>query len=309
MKFSVEQWAPEFGAPVEGSGLHDQDVPVALDTEVAADDWTPVVPPSATSSPEVVLFVDGVRRIEARVWIATDSGTRAGICASYAAGVVQCDGHARVVDTRVERGLFTAAPGAEDIATRHARFDVRPAAGDDPETLSLALQARMCDLEVAVVRNTSDGEGLVIVDGPLTGRQDIPNAVGYVKSHHRSYLPSNLEPVVAQLAPGERTPVFVTQTSWSRFSWYLRLAAADGHPWAGVARCEVSAEIPAAQAIELANVTSAFLPGVSSRPHKDPRAPQNLYPIAGLERELRRRLGDREVIYRSLRVAARPLEA
>ena len=39
-------------------------------------------------------------------------------------------------------------------------------------------------------------------------------------------------------------------------------------------------------------------------PPKDPRAPQNLYPIAGLERELRRRLGDPALLYRSLRAAA-----
>jgi len=34
---------------------------------------------------------------------------------------------------------------------------------------------------------------------------------------------------------------------------------------------------------------------------KDPRAPQNLYPIAGLERELRRRLGNPQILHRSLR--------
>jgi hypothetical protein len=39
-------------------------------------------------------------------------------------------------------------------------------------------------------------------------------------------------------------------------------------------------------------------------PHKDPRAPQNLVPIGGLERELRHRLGDQQVLYRALRAAA-----
>ena len=38
--------------------------------------------------------------------------------------------------------------------------------------------------------------------------------------------------------------------------------------------------------------------------HKDARAPQNLYPIGGLERELRRRLGDSRLLYRALRSAA-----
>ena len=42
----------------------------------------------------------------------------------------------------------------------------------------------------------------------------------------------------------------------------------------------------------------------ASTEYKDSRTPQNLYPIAGLERELRRRLGDSRLLYRALRVAA-----
>jgi hypothetical protein len=49
-----------------------------------------------------------------------------------------------------------------------------------------------------------------------------------------------------------------------------------------------------------------LLPKLSSAPHKDPRAPQNLVPIGGLERELRRRLGDQQLLYRALRAAAMP---
>ena len=45
-----------------------------------------------------------------------------GICASYAAGVVACDGSARVVDVEMQRGLFTAASAADGdrVAPRHA---------------------------------------------------------------------------------------------------------------------------------------------------------------------------------------------
>ena len=49
---------------------------------------------------------------------------------------------------------------------------------------------------------------------------------------------------------------------------------------------------------------SRTLPRFASEPHKDPRAPQNLYPIAGLEHALRRRLGDPLLLERSLRRAA-----
>ena len=55
---------------------------------------------------------------------------------------------------------------------------------------------------------------------------------------------------------------------------------------------------------DLAALSQVVLPRYASAEHKDPRAPQNLYPIGGLERLLRRRLGDRLLLERSLRRAA-----
>jgi hypothetical protein len=42
---------------------------------------------------------------------------------------------------------------------------------------------------------------------------------------------------------------------------------------------------------------------VGSEPHIEPRAPQNLVPIAALERDLRHRLGDAGLVLRALRSA------
>jgi hypothetical protein len=110
--------------------------------------------------------------------------------------------------------------------------------------------------------------------------------------------------MVGTLGPGERTPVFLLGTSWDRFTWYLRLPCPPGHPWAGIARVECAANLPASDAIALANVSQAVLPRFASEEYKDSRAPQNLYPVAGLERELRRRLGHPGLLYRALRAAA-----
>ena len=64
------------------------------------------------------MFVDGVRRIDARIWIddlaggesADASPAVAGICASYAAGAVcACRRGAHLLADAVRRGLFTAA--------------------------------------------------------------------------------------------------------------------------------------------------------------------------------------------------------
>ena len=106
------------------------------------------------------------------------------------------------------------------------------------------------------------------------------------------------------LSPGQRTPVFLMGTSWDRHSWYLRLPGPRGAPWAGVVRIECSADLPVPEVKELASLSQACLGRFASAAYKDARAPQNLYPIAGLERELRRRLGDPRLLYRALREAA-----
>ena len=92
----------------------------------------------------------------------------------------------------------------------------------------------------------------------------------------------------------------------------LELSVAEGVAGLGVVAEELVAdegpravgdgEVGAAR--RLADQLTARLPRFASRPHKDSRAPQNLYPIAGLERELRRRLGDPAFVERALRVAA-----
>jgi hypothetical protein len=144
----------------------------------------------------------------------------------------------------------------------------------------------------------------VVVDGPLSAQHKIRRAVGYVKTHHVSYLDREASRVVEALGPCQRTPLFLTTTSWSRYSCYLRLPGPRAHPWADVARIEISTDVELAEAVSLSDRATATLPRFASAAHKEPRAPQNLYPIGGLERELRHRLGDSRFIHRALRMAA-----
>ena len=44
MRFAVETWAPEFGAPVGGDVLGESDAEVDVSVEVAATDWAPLSP-------------------------------------------------------------------------------------------------------------------------------------------------------------------------------------------------------------------------------------------------------------------------
>jgi hypothetical protein len=307
VKFAVEAWATDYGSAMEEAGvLATPESPPDVNIEVPADQWTPRRAAAGVEAAGVVLFTDGVRRIDARVWIDDGKGgARLGVCASYAAGIVRTEARrARLVAAEVQRGLFTGAAAAETLQTRHGVFTFRGAAATDrPEQLALAVQQRMGELEVELAARAEAAE-LVIVDGPLRGRQHVANGIGYVKTHHVAYLPPIVEGVVALLSPGERTPLFLTTTSWSRYSWYLRLPGPIGHPWAGVVRCEASADLEPAAAAALADLAAATLPRFASEGHKDPRAPQNLYPIAGLERQLRHRLGDPALLYRALCAAA-----
>jgi len=78
---------------------------------------------------------------------------------------------------------------------------------------------------------------------------------------------------------------------------------AGGHSWTGVVRCEASGQLPLERVRTIADRTAAVLPMVASEAHMDPRAPQNLVPIAALEHELRHRMGDQRLVYRALREA------
>ena len=307
MRFTVDPWDPAYGTSLDAE-LGASSAELDTGVEVPAARWAPV-PPVAVPPPAAVLFVDGVRRIDAQVWVTDGDAVAPGLCASYAAGAVRCaaDG-ARIVAVDVRRGVVTAAPAASDVVTWAGTYRVVPAKPD--QVLSLALQndLGLAELGVAVAARGGDGDAgrddLLVVDGPLRGRQHLPRAIGFVKTHRSGYLPPALDAVVARLAPGERTPVFRLGTSWPRHTWYLRLPGAADAPWAGIVRVECGGELGVDAAVALAHLSQVTLPRHASAAHKDARAPQNLYPIGGLERALRRRLGEPALLYRALRSAA-----
>jgi hypothetical protein len=96
----------------------------------------------------------------------------------------------------------------------------------------------------------------------------------------------------------------VPQKLGASLSWYVRLPGGRGHPWAGIVRCEVVAGVPVDAAAATADAVAHALPAFASAGHKDPRAPVNLIPIGGLERALRHRLGDAQLLYRALLAAS-----
>ena len=305
MQFAVESWDPDYGTVGDASGLEASADVVDFTVEVDPLMWAPVNGQGAT--PPTVFFVDGVRRIDARIWVQDGAQSLGGSCATVAAGVVACaDGQARVVDARVIRGVFTPPiADARAIQTEHGTYEHFEVRTGSPEDVYLGIHEMMTKLESDTVPNATDDD-LIVFDGPLRGR-DHPRAIGLIKTQHVQYLPIELQEVVVQLDTGQRTPLFTIGTSrFARYSWYVRLPAAQTHGWAGIVRCELSARHhTSTSAATLASMSATVLCRFASEPHKEPRAPQNLYPIKGLEQALRRRLGDQRLLHRALRSSAR----
>jgi len=298
-------WDAEYGpevaldAPV-GNG---EEVDLAVEVEPAR--WQPIQPHDAVR-PARVVFVDGVRRIDVRLLGTRGDAVFHGLFGSYAVGtVVLQPGSARlgthVVGRRVVLGAGEALREPVTIAPA-LTYEPLSTPEREPDAPLRALQSDMRRVEEAVARDAAaGGDALVVADGPLTF-EGTPGerVVGYVKRVHDLHLPHSCLPLLAALPAGARTPLFALRHSkrFARYSWFVRLAApAPGAASLyGLARLEVVASIGAEAARALADQTAALLPGLAPSPVRDPRSPQNLLPIGGLEAHLRTRLGDRRVV-------------
>jgi hypothetical protein len=306
MRLHVEGWAPEYGAAVEHD---DQLTPAEGSVDVTVEDrpWEPI--PGADDGVERVAFVDGVRRIDARLLLDADTGPVAGLCASYGVGAVVWDRRvprSEVVDATVGRVAVLGSGQAPGLPPLQGGLVYAPISvpDDDPASLISAVHDAMRRAEARLAEKLAEEGVFVVADGPLY-EYTPGDKIGYVKSHRRTYLIGDEASIVGRLPAGHRSPLFtIGEGGYRRYSWYLRLAERGaGHSWAGIVRCEASAGLDRERVSMIADRCAAVLPTVGSEPHIDPRAPQNLVPIAALERHLRHLLGDAGLVLRSLRSA------
>ncbi|HEX2259796.1 MAG TPA: hypothetical protein VHJ40_08655 [Actinomycetota bacterium] len=300
----VEEWSPEYGASTElddGWAATEEEV----DPFVETASWRPVAPePSALPR---TAFIDGVDRVEARAALDHGPAPVPGLFGSVGAGAVVVDGTARFEACTVRRaavfgsGIRPLLPAMSEPVS----YLGIGAPGTRPEELRRELQRVRTGLEEDLSRTLAGSGYLVLVDGPLRVREPL-DLVGFIKRHHKSYLTPDLQAVATSLRKGERTPVFMFGAIRPRYSWYVRLADVENqHPWAATSRCEVSTTLGLERAVALADLVTHHLPRFASKPFWDARAPQNLVPIATLERKLWSLLGDRQLIYRRIRSALR----
>ena len=302
----VDDWSPEYGPSLDVP--EDRNLAELVDTTVETGHWR-AMPGSPDDRFEEVAIVDGVRRVDARLTLMEPfEGPIPGLVATFGAGSVfwrPAEGVSRFGPQRAGR-IVVLGKGRRARVAGLGGLDVEVPStpGDRYLDLTDCAQERMRRAEARLAEELAGAEGrLVVADGRLS--YGAPGSVvGYVKSQQALYLEGLHLPLVGQLAAGERTPVFAIGGKHPLYSWYLNLAEVPfGSPWAGIARCEVTAEDGLDEAVNLAGATAALLPRLAAPKQVDPRAPQNLVPIAALERELRKLMGDSRMVERLVREA------
>ena len=303
----LDPWPPEYDSAVQFGDI-ESEASGTVNADIETHDWQPIVPQSAGEYQEIC-FVDGVRRIEARVIADLQDKMIHGLFGSIGVGAVRVRGtSATFTGIAVDRFLILGEgllQGEQIEVGEHTLvFDGIASAQNSPIELLGELQNLMRTREAQLGKGLSSRNACVFADGPLTyfasTRDEV---VGIIKTIHKPYLTSKHFSVVGRLLPGQRTPLFAIEDGkYDRYSWFLRVA--DGrkldHVLAGVIRLEVRAALGLENASRIANFSAHELPRFVSSPARDPRAPQNLAPVGNLETELRHRLGDPLLLRRGI---------
>ena len=298
----LDPWSADYPASVQAAGDAEPDVHV--DPALETPRWSAV---PAGTAPETAAFVDGVRRLEARLIGLRVEGIVHGLFATFATGAtVVSSSTASFAECCTARRLILTSGfiRSETLRVGNANLDFEGLAipGTDPADLVVALQNAMRDAERKLASRLS--APITFLDGPLAYLTEPPGPVlGVIKSIHRLYLdPKRLE-LVGQLRTGERTPIFAIQEGRkNRYSCYLRIAERRPlhHGFSGVIRLEASAVSGISAAVKLAGISAALLPRFASSANRDPRAPQNLTPVGALEEHLRNQMGDATLVQRAI---------
>jgi hypothetical protein len=304
------EWAATYGNPY----LEGPTAPADTDVARIVEDDGVLCTHSVLKAPDTTLvFVDGVRRMEAYL-TAERSGTAVrGVSGAHGVGAVICAPERVPIFERCESRRYLVWEGGRDLelAPHPSGFtwEVDSIAPGSETPAEARLQDLMRDAERALAEDLTDDNRLVVLDGPLNRvRTQGRRVVGYVKTHHRIPLDAGGRAVVAILTAGQRTSLFLPRDDV--YSTYVRLPLTrPAGVWGATIRLEIPTHVGIRVAVGLADLATALLPRFAGVGHIDPRAPQNLQPVAALERHLRHSLGDVALAVRATREAVASLMA
>lgn len=309
IRLTLDPWPAEYESSFEIDGFDEEDQ-VKVDTDVEGVAWQAIEPPKQERT-GVLYFIDGVRRVEARVIVDDGSGRIIrGLYGSAAVGAVRVESKmASFEEIRVKRLIVAGTgilPEAELLTVGNTQLPFEPISVADTTPLGPVegLQNLMRTEEATLGEALASKADCVFADGPLTYFSGVmQTTVGVIKRLIEPYLSALQFELVRRLGTGQRTPLFViTRPKYDRYSWYLRVGQPRvmDHDVAGVLRLEVRSGAGIERARELADLSASCIPSFVGEAFRDPRAPQNLLPIGALETKLRHRLGDSLTIRRAI---------
>ena len=319
MRISLDPWGGDYGSQISTSQAVDEEQLSAQVTgqQVEAGAWQPRTP-IPENMPNMTVVIDGVMRVDAPAVLSDAESRFLALFGSYAAGAVVIDRRVEIIEEQLDRlfivGGKQSGPDVTVAAGTGGKIPMRyrsvSASDPAPDALRESLMTQMRQAEIDVARKLSGDERLILADGNLTFLSDSSSVVGVIKTIQRMYLAPQEAKILERLQPGERTPLFQFSGSSKRrsfevFTCYLRLVNPRPieHPFTGMVRLEVKAGLGIQKAVSLLDQAASAVSALASRAPKDPRAPQNLIPIGGLERRLRHRLGDPKLVRRCIEKA------
>ena len=322
MRLTLEPWSPEYDTSLHDAAGLETVLFEDVNLHVELEEWFPVQTKRSELDFERLYFIDGRRRLEAKVFAQWEEGanirTAPGLLGTYAVGLAEASqGAAKVLEAKPRRVMILGGdithPGLR-IPENGSRlgelfYRAEPIAdfSNRENQLEQKLQNLMREAERYLARDVSTNGSLLIVDGTLAPRPSHTGSLGYVKTLHDFRLPPQEQRTLFKLQKAQRSPVFEIGGFIPRFSWYLRLEHhVEWHQGlSGVVRLEVYANNGLEWALQVADWTCLNLPRFAAKSFRDPRAPQQLMPVAFLESELGRRMGDAGIVRRRIQAFLR----
>jgi len=323
MRIVLDPWGGDYGSQVATSYEVDTEETLvqALEDEGEACPWKPI-DPDPPIFPKETVVVDGVMRSDASGMVEDGERRALALFGSFAAGAVAINWQVRIVEDRVVR-LFIAGgnwptPQAVEVpAGRSARlcYQGLSSKADTYDDLRETLVLQMRGAEAQVAEALSGSERLVLADGSLKFFSGASAVVGVIKTIYKLYLPAKRATILGRLKAGQRTPFFCIEskrknTGYKILTCYLRLTSPQPieSSFAGLVRLEVNpSQRGSGNVSHLFDQAAVKVRELASRAPKDPRAPQNLIPIGGLERQLRHKLGDAQLVLRGIKQKLRAM--
>ncbi len=324
MRIVLDPWGGDYGSQISTPHEADTDDTMMqiLDEEGEQCPWAPVDPHPLTLPRETVV-VDGVMRSDAFGMVEEGERRALALFGIFAAGAVSINSQVRIVEERVVRLFLTGSnwPATENVTVPVGRsgnlcYLGFSAKDETYEDLREALINEMRRAEAQVAERLTSADSLVLADGSLKFFGGASSVVGVIKTIHKLYLPHKRASLLSRLEPGQRTPFFCIEskrknTGYRMLTCYLRLARAQPIelPFAGLVRLEVNpSQREQRDVSEVFDQAAVKVKALASRAPKDPRAPQNLIPVGGLERRLRHQLGDAQLVIRGIKQKLRDLQ-